>query len=68
MKISFFSTMLWKKAASREQWGSIMDTATLKKSMPWRDSTTLNDWLKNLRNGQCLCAWGVKILIFMNAL
>jgi len=33
-----------------------------------RNSTMLNKWLKNLRNGQCLCAWGVKILIFMNAL
>jgi len=28
----------WKKAASREHWHSIVDTATLKKSMPRRQS------------------------------
>ena len=26
----------WKKAASRAHWRSIVDTATLKKNMPWR--------------------------------
>ena len=28
---------VWKEAASREHWRSIVDTATLKKSMPWRE-------------------------------
>ena len=44
----------WKKAASREHWRSIVDAATIKKSMPFSavkdNKTQLNDILFKIRH------------------